>query len=89
MAVSGQLHAPAALCPGETTFGVHCTGGWVGPRAGLDREARGNILSPLAGNEPRSPGRPASSQALYWLSYAAHLFVLHIHYILQTVSFTF
>jgi hypothetical protein len=28
--------------PGERTPGAHCTGGWVGPRAGLDTEAREN-----------------------------------------------
>ena len=33
--VSGQQHAPAALYPRERP-GTHCTGGWVGPRAGLD-----------------------------------------------------
>jgi len=32
----GQLHAPAALYPRERP-GTHCTGGWVNPRAGLDR----------------------------------------------------
>jgi len=36
--VGGQLHAPAAsYLRGQDT---HCTGGWVGPRAGLD--GRGN-----------------------------------------------
>jgi hypothetical protein len=30
----GQRHAPAALPPGESP-GTHCTGGWVGQRAGL------------------------------------------------------
>jgi hypothetical protein len=30
----------------------------VGPRAGLDTEARGKVLSPLPGTERRSPGRP-------------------------------
>jgi hypothetical protein len=30
-----------AFTPGERTSGTHCTGGWVGPRAGLDTEARG------------------------------------------------
>jgi hypothetical protein len=30
--------------PGERTAGTHCTGSWVGPRAGLDTEARGKIL---------------------------------------------
>jgi len=32
--VSGQQHAPAALYPRERP-GTHCTGGWVGPTAGL------------------------------------------------------
>jgi hypothetical protein len=44
MGVSGQRHAPAALYTGERTSSSHCTGGWVGPRAGLDIEARGQIL---------------------------------------------
>jgi hypothetical protein len=66
--------------PGESTPGTHCTGCWVGPRAGLDTEARGKILSPLPGIEPRSPGRPARSQTLYWLSYPAHTCVLSFSY---------
>ena len=32
----GQRHAPAALYPQERPS-THCTGGWVGPRTGLDR----------------------------------------------------
>jgi hypothetical protein len=63
---------PAAIYPRDRTPGTHCTGGWVGPRAGLDTEARWKILSPLPGIEPRSPGCPACSQTLYWLSYPAH-----------------
>jgi hypothetical protein len=43
--VSGQLHAPAALYPRERTPCIHCTGGWVGPRAGLDTEVRGRNSS--------------------------------------------
>ena len=31
--VRGQRHAPAVLYPRERA-GTHCTGGWVGPRAG-------------------------------------------------------
>jgi hypothetical protein len=58
--------------PGERTPGTHCTGGWVGPRAGLDAEARGKTLSPLPGIEPRLPGRTDRSETLYWLSYPAH-----------------
>jgi len=33
--VSGQQYAPAGLYPRER-HGTHFTGGWVGPRAGLD-----------------------------------------------------
>jgi hypothetical protein len=51
MGVSGQRHAPASLYPPERTPGTHCTGGWVGLRAGLDTEARGKILLPLPGIE--------------------------------------
>ena len=36
MGVGGQSHAPAALSPAKGT-GAHCTGDWVGPRAGLDK----------------------------------------------------
>jgi hypothetical protein len=55
------------LALGKGPHGTHCTrtGGWVGPRAGLDTEDRGKILSPLPVIEPRSPGRPARSQTLY------------------------
>jgi hypothetical protein len=35
--------------------GTHFTGGWVGPRAGLDTEARGNILWPRRGSNPDRP----------------------------------
>jgi hypothetical protein len=48
--------------PGESTPGTHCTGGWVGPRAGLDTEDRGKNHFPPPGVKPRSPGRPARSQ---------------------------
>ena len=34
--MKGQRHAPAAIYPRERP-GTHFTGGWVGPRAGLDR----------------------------------------------------
>jgi hypothetical protein len=34
--ISGQQHTPAVLYFRERP-GTHCTGGWVGPRAGLDR----------------------------------------------------
>jgi hypothetical protein len=44
MGVSGQRHAPFALCTGEKTPGTHCTGGWVGLRAGLDTEDKAKIF---------------------------------------------
>jgi hypothetical protein len=59
------------LSPGERTPGTHWTGGWVGPRAGLDSDVRGKFLLPLPGNEPVSPGTPVRSQTLHWLSYPA------------------
>jgi hypothetical protein len=68
MGVSGQRHAPAALCPrGKDPPGTHCTGGWVGPRAGADTEVRGKILLPLPEIEPLSPGSPVRSQT-DWLT---------------------
>jgi hypothetical protein len=63
--VRGQCHSPAALYPRERP-GTHCTGSWVGPRAGLDRCGK----SPPTGI--RSPDRPARSHSLYRLSYPAH-----------------
>jgi hypothetical protein len=36
MKVSGELHGPAGLHPGDTAPGTHLTGGWVDPRAGMD-----------------------------------------------------
>jgi hypothetical protein len=54
--------------------GTHCTGGWVGPRAGLDR--CGNFLPPTG---TRSPDRPASSESLYRLGYPDPLLKAHSH----------
>jgi hypothetical protein len=65
--------------PGERTPGTHCTGGWVGPRAGLDTETRGKIILPRSGIEPRSPSRLVRSQTLYWLSYPAHFVFWRSH----------
>jgi hypothetical protein len=58
-----------ALDPGKGPPGNHRTGCWVGLRAGLDTEATRKIFFSLSEIEPRSPGRPARSQILYWLSY--------------------
>jgi hypothetical protein len=55
MGMSGQRHALAALCHRERTPGTHCTGGWVGLRAGLESEVRGKILCPCRGSNPDRP----------------------------------
>jgi len=50
--VNGQQHAPDALYPRESP-GTHFTGGWVGPRAGLD----GQKISSPPGVDP-GPSSP-------------------------------
>jgi hypothetical protein len=65
MWVSGQHYAPATLYPRVRTPGTNRAEGWVGPRAGLDTEARGKILLSLPGIEPQSPSCPACSQTLH------------------------
>jgi hypothetical protein len=62
--VSGQLHAPAALPPGERAPGAHWTGGGLDSRAGLDDVEKRKFLI-LPGLELRPLGRPARSQSLY------------------------
>jgi hypothetical protein len=44
MGVSDQRHAPAELYPREGTPGTHLARGWVSLSAGLNTEARGNII---------------------------------------------
>ena len=48
--VGGQRHALSALPPRKRPS-THCRGGWVGPRAGLDR--CGKSLPP-PGSDPRT-----------------------------------
>jgi len=50
--MSGQQHAPAALYPRERP-GAHFTGGWVGPKAGLD----GRKISSPPGFDPGPSSR--------------------------------
>jgi hypothetical protein len=56
---------PCRALPAGKDPGTHCTGGWVGLRAGLDTEFRGIILLSLPGIETRSHSRPVRSQTLY------------------------
>jgi hypothetical protein len=56
---------PGRALPLVKNPGTHCTGGWVGRRAGLVAEVTGKILLPLPGIEPRSPDLLGRSQALY------------------------
>jgi hypothetical protein len=67
--VRGQRHPPDTFYPQERP-GTHCTGGWVGPRAGVWTGAEN-----LAPTGIRSPDRPAHSQLLYQLSYLAHNYI--------------
>jgi len=63
---SGQKHAPAALYPRERP-GTYFTGGWVGPRAGLEGRK-------ISTHWDSIPDRPVHSQSLYRLSYPAHCY---------------
>jgi hypothetical protein len=56
--VSGQLHAPAALPPGERAPGTNWIGGWVDLRASPDDLEK--ILDPTGTRTP-TPVRPARS----------------------------
>jgi hypothetical protein len=62
MGVSGQLHAPTALSPGERAPGAHWVGGWAGPRAGLD------AVNHMNHNGPRS--------FLSWVSFSVEKYNL-------------
>jgi hypothetical protein len=64
MGVSDQHHALAALYPQERTSGTHWIGGWVGPRSGLNTEARGKFLCLCQGSKV---SYPVCSQTLYLL----------------------
>jgi hypothetical protein len=59
MVVSSQRHAWLRFTLGERTPGTHCAGGWVGPRAGLDTEAREK--NPFASAGDQTPIARSSS----------------------------
>ena len=59
----GQRHAPAALYPRERP-GTHCTRGWVGPRAGLDRCGKSRLPHRDSIPAPSSPKPVATPTTL-------------------------
>jgi hypothetical protein len=63
--VSGQRHAPTTLYPWgkDPLVPIIQEAEWASELVWT--QARGKILSPLPGIEPRSPGRPVRSQTLY------------------------
>ena len=67
MGMGGQRHALAALYPRERPS-TRCTGGLVGPRAGLDRCGKSRPTG------IGTPDRPARSLTLYRLRYLDHFF---------------
>ena len=62
----GSASRPGRSLPRERR-GTHCTGGGVGPTAGLGRCGKSRPPTGI-----RSPDRPARSQSLYRLHYPAH-----------------
>jgi hypothetical protein len=71
-----------ALPAGKEPPGTHCTGGLVGPRAGLDAEVRGKTLCHCRGS---NPGRPVRSQILYSLSYLGTIRTIYFRLRLSTI----
>jgi len=59
MGLGGQHHPPASLLAGKRPV-THCTGGWLGPRAGLNVCKKSRPHTGI-----RSSDRPARSQSLY------------------------
>jgi len=57
-----QASCPGCFTPRERNPGIHWTGGWVGPTAGLDMVSKQKILSL---HWELNPNHPAHSQTLY------------------------
>jgi hypothetical protein len=86
MGVSGQRLAPAVLYPPGKDPGTHCTGGWVGPRAGLDTEATGKIPCPCRGSNLDHP--VVQLTELTRLPYAYHTAMKTINLVFRIISDT-
>jgi hypothetical protein len=84
MKVSGQLHDPAILFPGENAAGTHWIGGSVGSGVGLEAVAKTKKNLPCACREP-NPGRPARSLTtiLTELPRIINMYYVYLHHRVQ------
>jgi hypothetical protein len=66
----------SASRPWGRTPGTHWTGGWVGPRAGLDTEAAGKILCPRRESNPDRPVvQPVVRNCTAWANPAPYIYI--------------
>ena len=67
--VRGQRHAPATFYPRKRP-GTHCTGGWVGPRSGVDGRGKSR---PSPGFDPQISQPVASryTDCAVWAQWAS------------------
>jgi hypothetical protein len=80
MEVSSQLHALAALPPGEGAPGIHWIGGWVGPRVILDTVSKRKIPSPCQEFKSKYPiVQPIISHYNDWAISALHCYQILIY----------
>jgi hypothetical protein len=64
---------PCSFIPEETASGIHCIGGWVGHRAGLDVSENTKICRPFLELKPDFSVVQSVVQSLYRLSYPGSL----------------
>jgi hypothetical protein len=67
-----------ALSPGKGPPAPIEHKAWCAPQPVWTQRLEGKNPLPLPGIEPRSPGHPACSQTLYWLSYPAHPHIIRV-----------
>ena len=73
-------HAPATL-PSGNRRGIHCIGGWVGPRIGMDWCGKSHS------HRDSIPGRPARRKSLYLP--LIHSYVCNLYNYFLCVSMTY
>jgi hypothetical protein len=78
---AGGNTTPRPLYPRETP-GTHCIGGWVGPRAGLNRVRK---ISPPPGLDPRTV-QPVASRYTDW-AIPDRTATIHLNATKRTVTF--